>query len=220
MTFQKIRIHELIEVVINILDARDPNTFIHSWRVAELSVLISRNMDLPKDKIDGIHIGAHLHDIGKIGVPDKILNKMGKLTDDEMSHMRAHPRIGFNILERLPLFKDISQIVLYHHERFDGLGYPEGLKAESIPLESRIISVADTFDALSSDRPYRKARGYDECFKEIYLHAGSQLCPTVVKHFMDIRHFIPNAFSKLWEKEVDHVAFAGHEELIYSREVI
>lgn len=220
VVLEKVLIHELIDVVVNILDARDPYTFIHSWRVAELSVLISENMGLPKEGIEKLHIAAHLHDIGKIGVPDKMLNKIGKLSDGEIVHMQAHPRIGCNIIERLPILGEISQIVLYHHERFDGLGYPDGLKGESIPLESRIISVADAFDALSSDRPYRKAKKYDECFEEINLHVGNQFCPTVVKHFTKINYLIPKVLDKLKNRGISHAAFVGHEELMHSRRLL
>lgn len=220
VTYKNVQIHDLINVVVNILDARDPCTFTHSWRVAELSVLISENMDLPKERVEKIHIAAHLHDIGKIGVPDRILNKGGKLSYDEVLQMQAHPRIGYNIIERLPILEEISRIVLYHHERFDGLGYPEGIKGEDIPLESRIVSVVDAFDAITSDRPYRKAKSYDECFEEINLHVGSQLCPTVVKHFMDIQYLIPEALDKFGRREINHIAFVGHEELMHSRKLI
>lgn len=164
MVTEKIGIHELVDVVVNILDARDPYTFLHSWRVAELSVLIAEDMGLPESEIRQIHIAAHLHDIGKIGVPDRILNKPGRLDPAEILQIQAHPRIGCNIFERLSILKEISTLVLYHHERFDGLGYPDGLKGGNIPLTSRIISVVDAFDALNSDRPYRKAKDYDACF--------------------------------------------------------
>lgn len=220
MIRREVGIHELIDVVVNILDARDPYTFIHSWRVAELSVLISENMGLPKDRIEKIHIAAHLHDIGKVGVQDRVLNKVGKLTGAEILQIQAHPRIGYNILKRLPIFEDISLIVLCHHERFDGLGYPDGLNGESIPLESRIISVVDAFDAISSDRPYRKAKSYDECFGEINYHAGGQFCPMVVRHFMNIKSLIPQALNKLESKEISHIAFVGHEELMHSRRLL
>jgi len=221
VTIKKVvKIHELIDVVVNILDARDPYTFIHSWRVAELSVLISENMGLQKDTIERIHIAAHLHDIGKIGISDRVLNKMGKLNHDEISQIQAHPRIGYNIINRLPILEEISRIVLYHHERFDGLGYSDGIKGECIPLESRIILVADTFDALSTDRPYRKAKNYDECFEEINLHVGSQFCPTVVRHFMNIKHLIPKALDTFERKEINHIAFVGHENLMHSRKAI
>ena len=220
MVFAAIAMHELIDVAVNILDARDPHTFVHSWRVAELSVLIAETMGLPKEWIDKIHIAAHLHDIGKIGVPDKVLNKTGKLSNDEILHIQAHPRIGYNIIERLPILREISRIVLYNHERYDGLGYPDGIFGENIPLESRIISVVDAFDALSSDRPYRKAKGYDACFEEINLHAGTQFCPIVVRHFMNIRDIIPHALDKFGKKEINHVAFVGHEELMHSRRLV
>lgn len=219
VVLKKLSIHELIDVVVNILDARDPYTFIHSWRVAELSVLISESMALSKERVEKLHIASHLHDIGKIGVPDRVLNKAGKLTHEEVLYIQAHSRIGYNIIKRLPILEEISQIVLYHHERFDGLGYPDGLEGENIPLESRIISVADAFDAISSDRPYRKLRNFDECFKEINLHAGTQFCPFVVSHFNTINHRIPETLDKFGKHEIDHLAFVGHEELMHSRRV-
>ena len=220
MVTEKIGIHELVDVVVNILDARDPYTFLHSWRVAELSVLIAEDMGLPESEIRKIHIAAHLHDIGKIGVPDRILNKPGRLDPAEILQIQAHPRIGCNIFERLPVLKEISTLVLYHHERFDGLGYPDGLEGENVPLTSRIISVVDAFDALNSDRPYRKAKGYDACFQEVEAHAGSQFCPVVVEHFVNIRHLVPGALGKFGKKEISHIAFVGHEELMHSRKLL
>lgn len=220
MVTEKIGIHELVDVVVNILDARDPYTFLHSWRVAELSVLIAEDMGLPESEIRKIHIAAHLHDIGKIGVPDRILNKPGRLDPAEILQIQAHPRIGCNIFERLSILKEISTLVLYHHERFDGLGYPDGLKGGNIPLTSRIISVVDAFDALNSDRPYRKAKDYDACFQEIEAHAGSQFCPVVVEYFVNIRHRVPGALDKFGKKEISHIAFVGHEELMHSRKLL
>ncbi len=220
MIIEKVGIHELVDVVVNILDARDPYTFLHSWRVAELSVLIAEDMGLPEDETRKIHIAAHLHDIGKIGVPDRILNKPGRLDHAEILQIQAHPRIGSNILERLPVLKEISTLVLFHHERFDGLGYPDGLEGEEIPLAARIVAVVDAFDALSSDRPYRKAKGYDECFQEIELHVGSQFCPVVVEHFLNIRRLVPGALDKFGKKEIGHIAFVGHEELMHSRKFL
>jgi HD-GYP domain-containing protein (c-di-GMP phosphodiesterase class II) len=220
VVIEKIGIHELVDVVVNILDARDPYTFLHSWRVAELSVLIAEDMGLPESEIRKIHIAAHLHDIGKIGVPDRILNKPGRLDPAEILQIQAHPRIGCNIFERLSILKEISTLVLYHHERFDGLGYPDGLKGGNIPLTSRIISVVDAFDALNSDRPYRKAKDYDACFQEIEAHAGSQFCPVVVEYFVNIRHRVPGALDKFGKKEISHIAFVGHEELMHSRKLL
>jgi len=220
VTYDKVLIHELIDVVVTILDARDPCTFIHSWRVADLSVLISKCMGLPKDVIDRIHIAAHLHDIGKIGVSDRILNKPGKLNREERFQIQAHPRIGYNIFKRLPIFEDIALIVLHHHERFDGQGYPYGLKGEEIPLESRIISVVDAFDAISSDRPYRKAKSYEVCIDEINQHSGSQFCPEVVQCLSENSHLIPWVPGNFWEKAINHFAFVGHEELMHSRRLV
>lgn len=220
MTYEKVQIHELIDVIVTILDARDPYTFIHSWRVAELSVLISECMGLSKADIDKIHVAAHLHDIGKIGIPDRVLNKLGVLSNEERLQIQAHSRIGYNIFKRLPMFEEIALIVLHHHERFDGLGYPLGLKGEGVPLESRIISVVDAFDAITSDRPFRKAKSYDECLDEINLHSGSQFCPEVVKYFSDASYLIPGALDKFVKKEINHFAFVGHEELMHSRRLI
>lgn len=220
MTRQKANIHEVIDIVVNILNARDPYTSIHSWRVAELSVMIANEMALPENEKEIIHIAAHLHDIGKIGICDKILNKPGKLTIEEKKEIQAHPRIGCNILKRLPLFGDISWIVLHHHERFDGLGYPEGIKVGGIPLASRIISVADAVDAIIAGRSYRRAKNIEECFGEIELHTGSQFCPTVISHMMKIQNEIEVVLNKLKTEEIKHYAFVGHEELMHSRRLI
>ena len=162
-----VKLHELIDIVITILDARDPYTQEHSFRVAEYSELISENMGSDTDTHQRVHIAAHLHDIGKVGVSDYILNKPGKLAKEEMKEMQSHSRIGYNILKRIPMFQEISRIVLHHHERFDGGGYPKGLSGEAIPFESRIIAVADAFDAMTSDRPYRKGMPPEEAASEI-----------------------------------------------------
>lgn len=220
MTRQNASIHEVIDIVVNILNARDPYTSIHSWRVAELSVMIANAMALPEKEKEIIHIAAHLHDIGKIGICDKVLNKPGKLTIEEKKEIQAHPRIGCNILKRLPLFEDISWIVLHHHERFDGLGYPEGIKGRDIPLASRIISVADAVDAIIAGRSYRRAKNIEECFGEIELHTGSQFCPTVISHMMKIQNEIEVVLNKLKIEEIKHYAFVGHEELMHSRRLI
>lgn len=220
MTRQNANIHEVIDIVVNILNARDPYTSIHSWRVAELSVMIANAMALPEKEKEIIHIAAHLHDIGKIGICDKVLNKPGKLAIEEKKEIQAHPRIGCNILKRLPLFEDISWIVLHHHERFDGLGYPEGIKGGGIPLASRIISVADAVDAIIAGRSYRRAKNIEECFGEIALHTGSQFCPTVISHMMKIQNEIEEVLNKLKIEEIKHYAFVGHEELMHSRRLI
>jgi putative nucleotidyltransferase with HDIG domain len=180
---ETVSLHELIDVVITTLDARDPYTLEHSFRVAEYAERISEDMGLDEDTRQRIHIAAHLHDIGKIGVSDAVLKKTGNLTKTEMKEMQSHSRIGYNILSRIPMFQEISRIVLYHHERFDGHGYPEGLKGEAIPLESRIIAVADAYDAMTSDRPYRKGMPPGDAVREISRHKGKQHCPLAVRHF-------------------------------------
>ncbi|MCF6149154.1 MAG: HD domain-containing protein [Candidatus Kuenenia sp.] len=182
--------------------------------------MMATAMSVPEKEKEIIHIAAHLHDIGKIGIPDKVLNKTGSLTFEEKEQIQAHPRIGHNILKRLPMFREISCIVLHHHERFDGFGYPEGLKGESIPLASRIISLADTIDAITADRPYRKAKSTEDCFGEIELHTGSQFCPTVISNMAKIRNDIEVVLNKLKIREIKHYAFVGHEELMHSRRLI
>jgi len=212
-----IKIHDLIDIIITILDARDPYTYTHSERVAELSVRIAKNMKLRSGHVEKIHIAAHLHDIGKIGVPDAVLNNPGKLSETDILHIQSHSRIGYNILCKLNLFREISEIVLHHHERYDGRGYPDGIGGEDIPLESRIIAVADTFDAITSDRPYRKGVGYETGFREINMHSGNQFCPLVVRHFNNIAGDIPPLIDTFNETAYHHSAFVGHEDLLHSR---
>jgi len=214
---ETVSLHELIDVVITTLDARDPYTLEHSFRVAEYAERISRDMGIDADMHQRIHIAAHFHDIGKIGVSDAVLNKPGKLTKAEMKEMQSHSGIGYNILSRIPMLREISEIVLYHHERFDGLGYPEGLIREKIPLESRIIAVADAFDAMTSDRPYRKGISFADAAREINHHKGEQFCPLVVYHFNRV---IPQPLSyNTLSYENSHFAFIGHKELMFSKMV-
>lgn len=215
----EIRMNELIKVVLTVLDARDPYTFSHSLRVTEIAVLIAKDMKLSEGRIRVIHEAAYLHDIGKVGIPDKVLNKAGRLTREEMRYMQAHPRIGYNVLSRIPLFKDIADIVLCHHERWDGMGYPCGLKGEEIPLESRIIAVADAFDAITSDRPYRKGQSMEFGAREIVNHREDQFGPRVVDHFINIYKQIPEAIDSLSDSSCP-VAFAGHDDLMHSRKLL
>ena len=215
----EIRMDELIEVILTVLNARDPYTFSHSLRVTEIATLIAADMNLPSEKIRLIHEAAYLHDIGKVGIPDRVLNKTGRLTHEEMHYMQAHPRIGYNVLMRLPLFRDIAGIVLSHHERWDGLGYPAGLKAEQIPIESRIIAVADAFDAITSDRPYRKGQSMEFGLEEILRHKKDQFGPLVVDHFLNIFQHIPRAIDTLADTSCPG-AFEGHDDLMHSRRLL
>lgn len=215
---EQIKIHDLVDVVITTLDARDPYTYEHSFRVAHFSEVISRKMGLSESAHQKLHIAAHLHDIGKIGVPDNVLNKPGRLSKDEMLAIQTHPRIGCNILGRLPDFRDIAGIVLCHHERYDGKGYPGGLKGELIPIESRIICLSDALDAMTSDRPYRKGMPFEKAVNEINHHRGDQFDPNVVDSFNMILDEL-YSFISSGDLSDQHHAYSGHEDLMHSRMV-
>jgi putative nucleotidyltransferase with HDIG domain len=177
-----------LEALVNALEARDHETKGHSVRVARYMLNIAEALGVKpgtKEWTDMQH-GALLHDVGKIGVPDAILLKPGKLTKDEWERMRLHPEIGYAILREVRFLQGAAEIVLAHHERWDGLGYPKKLKAEEIPLGSRIFSVVDTFDSMTSDRPYRKAMDPSEALNEILRCSGTQFDPLVVEAFLDI----------------------------------
>jgi putative nucleotidyltransferase with HDIG domain len=215
-----VRLDDIINIVIMTLDARDPYTYSHSERVAALSVLIATEMGFSEEAIEKVHIAAHLHDIGKIGVPDIVLNKEGRLSTEELAQMQSHSSIGYNILGKIELFKEIEVVVLHHHERFDGLGYPDNIKGEDIPLESRIIAVADSFDAITSDRPYRRGSGYQVGIDELNRHANDQFCPEVLRSFNEVKARIPPLLDMIESTTIKHMAYVGHEELIHSRRVL
>ena len=196
-TPQEVDIHDLIEVLITTLNVRDKYTYEHSWRVAEVATEIAQEMGLNEERVEIVHQAAHLHDIGKVGVDDKVLNKSGKLTELEYKEMQKHPVIGYNILAKIDIFEVIAPLVLYHHERYDGLGYPEGIVGEDIPLASRIIGVADAFDAMTSNRSYRQAKSYDYAYQEINEHVGEQFCPTVVENFNHVFVKLPNILAEV-----------------------
>lgn len=165
------------------LEAKDTYTSGHSARVGDLAVTIAQEIEMNDDKIESLKYAAVLHDVGKIGVSEGILNKEEKLLDSEWEAIRNHPVIGETIIKNIKFLFDIGSVVRHHHERFDGKGYPDGLKGKNIPLESRIIAVADTYDAITSDRSYRKGRTYDEALTELKRVAGSQLDPALVEVF-------------------------------------
>lgn len=164
------------------VDAKDTFTRGHSDKVATYATLIAAHMDLSHEQHTALEMAAYLHDIGKIGVPEEILLKPGRLTDDEMVQMRHHPLIGANILKPVAFPWAITPIVRHHHEFWNGKGYPAGLKGEEIPLLARILCVADSYEAMTADRPYRKGRGADEAVEELRRCAGSQFDPIVVEH--------------------------------------
>jgi putative nucleotidyltransferase with HDIG domain len=163
------------------LDARDPYTAGHSERVSALSVLIARNMHLSETDVDIIRLGALLHDIGKIGVSDHVLRKPGPLSADEFEQIRRHPGLGARILRKVPFLEPHLGIVELHHERPDGKGYPFGLLGDNIPLEARIVHVADAFDAMTSARAYRPARAASVALVELQRYSGSQFDPATVE---------------------------------------
>lgn len=168
------------------VDAKDPYTFGHSNEVTEYAVAIAKEMGLSHSKIETIRIAATLHDIGKIGIDGSILNKPGKLTADERLVINRHPTIAVNILESLDFLQDTVPLILFHHERIDGKGYPSGIGGDAIPLGARIIAVVDSFNAMVSDRPYRKAMELEVAIKELKDNAGTQFDPDVVDAFLKV----------------------------------
>lgn len=169
--------HEIIECLVTALEAKDPYTKGHSTRVADMAYQLGEAAGLQGEELEDLHLAAHLHDIGKIGIPDGILNKTGPLSPGEFETLRQHPAIGYRILARSSQLKTLAEIVLHHHERWDGRGYPDGLRGEAIPLSSRIIAVCDAIDAMTSARPYRKAMSAAECRREMRRNRGTQFDP-------------------------------------------
>ena len=186
-----------LQALVAALDAREHETSDHSLRVVRFSEAIAQRMGMTESEMLEISRGALLHDIGKIGVPDSILLKPGPLDPTEWEEMRNHPKIGFNILKKIDFLKGPSEIVLSHHERFDGNGYPNKLAKDAIPIGARIFAVADTLDAITSDRPYRKARSFETAQTEIKRCSGTQFDPEIVRVFLSI----------------------GEEEFLWSREL-
>lgn len=168
------------------LDLREHNTRLHSQRVREYTELIADRLGVDEKMRREIGFGALLHDVGKIAVPDQILLKPGKLTDQEWDEMRKHPEAGYRIVKRIGFLKDAAEIVYTHHEQFDGSGYPRGIKNENIPLGARMFMVADVYDALTSVRPYRSPMTYQEAAAEIRKLSGSHFDPVIVDIFMAI----------------------------------
>jgi putative nucleotidyltransferase with HDIG domain len=190
-----------LEALGDALDLKDAETEGHSRRVTAYTIAIARKMGLAKEAVDVIARGAFLHDIGKMAIPDDILRKPGKLTEQEMDIMKEHCYRGYKIISRIPFLAEAAEIVYSHQERYDGLGYPRGLKGEEIPLGARIFAIADTLDAMRSDRPYRAAQTIQAARKEIAAWSGRQFDPQIVKIFLempdniweDLRHDINEA---------------------------
>lgn len=173
-----------LEALGDALDLKDAETEGHSKRVTAFTIAIARALGLPKEQISVIARGAFLHDIGKMAIPDLILRKPGKLNQDEVAIMREHCYRGYQMLKKIPFLTEASDIVYSHQERFDGTGYPRGLRGDEIPLGARIFSIADTLDAITSDRPYRAAQTLEAARAEIKRCAGSQFDPEIVDVFL------------------------------------
>lgn len=167
------------------LEVRDRETQGHSKRVTELTLHIARKMGFSEEELEHIYRGTLLHDIGKLGIPDEILHKKGPLTEQEMRVMRLHPQIAVDLISPIAYLKPAMNIPRYHHEKWDGTGYPHGLMGELIPLEARIYAVIDVFDALTNDRPYRKAMKKQEALEYIRSESGKHFDPAVVSVFMN-----------------------------------
>ena len=171
---------------VNTIEARDPYTRQHSNRVTSISIVIGKELGCTSEELDILNVAGHLHDIGKIGIRDDILLKPGRLTPEEFEKIKEHPVIGANIVKQLGQWDREMEVIRCHHERFDGEGYPDGLKGEEIPFLGRILAVADVYDAVASDRAYRKKMEEKKILKIINEGAGTQFDVTVVKAFLKV----------------------------------
>jgi len=177
---------QAFESMADMLHARDPYTFEHSDDVADLAEATARHLGLHEDEIEQVRSGALIHDVGKIGIPDSILKKPGKLTDDEWEIMKTHPDIGADLIKDLEMYAGVVDLVRHEHEHWDGNGYPKGLQGEEIPLGARIIAVADAYNALITDRPYRDAYPPEQAIDIIKSESGTHFDPQVVDAFLEI----------------------------------
>lgn len=167
-----------------LLDLKDLNTGVHSTRLAEWGMRVGQELGLEEAALQNLEVAALLHDIGKVGIPDSILKKPGRLDVEEYALMKKHPEYGWAVLRMLPGFDVAALDILHHHETFDGKGYPAGLKESEIPIVSRIVSVIDAFDAMVSSRPYRKGLPYEEAVRRLIESSGTQFDPVVVQCFL------------------------------------
>jgi putative nucleotidyltransferase with HDIG domain len=188
-----------LEALGDALDLKNAETALHTKRVTLFTIAIAQAMGVPREQIAIIARAAFLHDVGKIAIPDKILNKPGKLDPDEVEVMKEHAYLGYQILKKIPFLAEASEIVYSHQEWFDGRGYPRKLKGEEIPLGARIFAIADTLDAITSNRVYRPAQSLKAARAEIQKFSGTQFDPEIVKAFQEMP-------DKIWEdlrREID-----------------
>lgn len=184
---------QTVDVIMHAMEARDKYTEGHSKRVAEISYMIATELKYNEWKLEDLNISALLHDVGKIGIDDQILNKPGKLTDEEYNIIKGHPEIGYRILKEINDIDNVKAIVKYHHERYDGMGYPEGKKHDELSLDVFIVQLADSIDAMATNRPYRSAMNEEEILNEINKCKGTQFHPIVV-----------DAYLRAFEKQKKH----------------
>lgn len=176
-----------------LLDLKDLNTGVHSTRLAEWALHVAGELGLDESALADIEVAALLHDIGKIGIPDAILNKPSRLTTEEYELMKKHPEYGWVVLRQIPGLERASLLILHHHESFDGSGYPGGLQGEEIPVGSRIVSVIDSFDAMVSNRPYRNGLPFEEAERRLLEASGTQFDAAIVRHFLPLARTEMNA---------------------------
>lgn len=191
LTIENIRLNETllysckdeVQKLVSLFDVRESTASKHSRRVSEYALIAATRLSLSEEEKRTIAYAAILHDIGLLSVPNNVLNKREKLNDEEWNMIRAHPVIGYNLLRGIPSLNQVSKLILYHHERFDGKGYPCGLKGETIPIGARVIAVADAFDSMTVRHAYRTAMSTQDALSELNKCTRSQFCPTAVKAF-------------------------------------
>jgi putative nucleotidyltransferase with HDIG domain len=197
--YEKIRrdYGDVVEGLAQAIDARDHYTQMHASRVSTYAVLIAEALRLPAADVEDIRFGALLHDVGKIGISDTILNKPGRLTEEEFQVMKAHPVLGAAIVRKIDSLSHLVPLVLYHHERFDGKGYPEGLQGREIPLGARILNVADSYETMTSDRVYRAGMSFEAGLEEVRRNIGGQFDPDVAEALFKVYPVIKERFTPL-----------------------
>ncbi|MBM3273837.1 MAG: HD-GYP domain-containing protein [Candidatus Sericytochromatia bacterium] len=175
-----------VQVLIRALEMRDPFTLGHAERVADLSVAVAKRLRWDESKVADLRLAALLHDLGNLGVEDQILNKVGRLTPEEVAKMQAHTRLGATLVEGAPALDVAGPVILFHHERWDGAGYPKRLLGADIPIEARIVAITDAYDAMISNRSYRRSMTSDEASRELKRQSGYQFDPSLLGIFLDV----------------------------------
>jgi putative nucleotidyltransferase with HDIG domain len=176
----------ILSMLSRAIEARDPYTRGHSTRVTALAELVALRLGWGEDRLAPLRVGGRLHDIGKLALPDAVLRKEGRLEDDELAQIQEHPKVGAKLIRRIGTLRGAIPYVLYHHERWDGTGYPSGKAGKEIPIEARVLAVADAFDAMTSDRPYRRALTHDEALAEVERCSGTQFDPEIARIFLEL----------------------------------